>query len=314
MKKTSLFALACAALLSSTAVQAEPKFMFRYVSGGMNSGFQQPEKPTEPEPETPETPENPDAPFDPAQVSIQNFDAQYLPAAGNTTGQVTVNDLVNVSFEIRNDGGVSIDSAAVVISGGGIPAITPSCGQTPIPAHSTRHCSGTLFITQKTIDVLAPGLFEPGASIDTVEVKGETQYVWLGDWKRVILPQDFDLNKHIRITGKKVVWKDNNNNGILDIGDGLGINFLINNDHPSVSLGYIGVDKYLGVLNLFSQSGISGLEADGYKSDGSYNIVSQSTLDKFPKGLNAINGSVVLKTERGNISFSTDNTVEFIVE
>lgn len=299
-------------LLASSCINsayAEPQFIFRYVSGSTYSS-----QPQTPEPVEPEVPETPDTPFDTASVSIQNFDAAYSPSSGNTSGQVAVNDLVQVSFDIANNGNVDLDSAAVVISGGGIPDITPTCGQAKIPAHSIRNCSGTLYVTQKTIDVLAPGLFEAGASIDTVEANGETQYVWLGDWKKVILPQDFNINKHIRIVGKKAVWKDNNNNGSLDVGDNLGVNFFLYNDHPTVSLGYIGVDKYFGVLDRFSQSGISKLEAGGYYADGSSIVVNQATLDKFSKGLNAVNGAVILKTEYGNISFSTDNTLEFMIE
>lgn len=306
MKKTSLIALACAALLSSSDVQAEPKFIFRYVSGGANLSVSQPQEPVEPE-----TPEDPM--FNPDLVFLQNLSANYIPAAGNTSGEVAPGDTIRIAFDLKNEGDVPIDSMNVTVSGGTTTQMS-SCAGRKIPAHSIISCIDSLSVTQKEIDIFAPGNFTAGVDVDGVTVNGIQEYIWLNDWRKVILPQNFNINKHIRVVGKKAVWNDVNKNGVLDVGDYLGVNFFVYNDHPTVSLGYIGVDKYFGVLDRFSQSGISKLEAGGYYADGSSIIVNQSTLDKFPKGLNAVNGAVLLKTEFGNISFSTDNTLEFMVQ
>lgn len=146
-KSTTVLAMtAAAALLISTAAHADPKFYFRYVSGGANTGFSEPEKPTEPEAPKPE------------EKGVLNISGGFLSHADyNGNGLIDAGDHVTAQWTLKNAGkgevrGIS-SAATFLIEDRELGGIVWSSSSTPLSCAdslspgASMTCSASIVVT-----------------------------------------------------------------------------------------------------------------------------------------------------------------------
>ncbi len=129
MIKKTVFAAGLLAMLATSAY-AEPKFYFRYASGGKTIDVSQPENPVEPEMPQPE------------KKGVLNISNGYLSHSDyNANGIIDSGDHVSVQWTLRNTGkgeirGIST-AATFLIEDRGIGGIVWSGGSTPLSCATT---------------------------------------------------------------------------------------------------------------------------------------------------------------------------------